>query len=862
MIIYKKGIWGHHVLFRMYGSAFPRAMPHACISAGIAATLSALFNTTEWGLFDNSYIIQMFFFIAGFMVVFRSNLSYNRYWEGRTQLQQMTSKLTDAITTSLNFDKTAVPKVGATQEQIEEHKWFCDTFVHLISLFHGVALATLRGDYNMENVVVHDSLARAPPDNIHMLTKIEVDSRDSEDSAQLITGARGSPTKAAAGAQFDGANGKTKGGYSDLDHAAKYGYNTNEQLPRPAKSSKHSRHWAGTKSIFDYFVLRTSAEHSQHIYRTMKLPIIGGLTQAEGVALGAFITSGDTCTAVPDLNLGIHGVMLDNGTYAPAPTERVHTVASWIHQTLIERIHAGGVRASPPVQSRIHHSLADALVAFEQCQKLADTPFPFPWAQAINITLLVFVFAAPIAVVGFTSHVYVATVLTFMAVVTHVMLNEVARDIEDPFLYDPNELPLPQMQYKLNERLLAVHHSRRPIAFTDVGDLTGPGHTVHMLEGTQSEAQLSPEQMVNNAAFDTGGEGGGGRASVDHKDRIAAATGSQAVSGKDDPASATPATHPPSRNSASIHNGPNFMARSRSPPQASSAYMMSTADGMTVPLPQPSSQRSQRSERPTPSDAGDLREYSTANAVPIALSHQAMRWRSHAAGMHHVGSPSQGSIPSRRGGHGLHRNSMSNASYCGSVGGSSTYTAGWVGAPPVQHTESICTADGRQSMDNSRPLASISQRGVRPAAATIALSPQVSADAPPPPPPAAAAAAAAKDLDSADVINGSKSISFGVTKLQQVSSHSGLHSMGAAPRNGPLERAQRAAPAPSGSNPPLPGSAAQLLKADVQPVSVQGNRSAGSTSRTHKGGPSEEKAAQYAAIHAAREQGGWKQSRY
>ena len=79
-------------------------------------------------------------------------------------------------------------------------------------------------------------------------------------------------------------------------------------------------------------------------------------------------------------------------------------------------------------------------------RKLTDTPFPFPWAQAINITLLVFVFAAPIAVVGFTQHIYVATVLTFMAVVTHVMLNEVARDIEDPFHYDPNELPLPQVR--------------------------------------------------------------------------------------------------------------------------------------------------------------------------------------------------------------------------------------------------------------------------------------------------------------------------------------------------------------------------------------------------------------------------------
>jgi hypothetical protein len=45
----------------------------------------------------------------------------------------------------------------------------------------------------------------------------------------------------------------------------------------------------------------------------MKLPVIGGMTQAEGVALGAFVTSGDQCRPVPDLNLGIHGVLLGNG---------------------------------------------------------------------------------------------------------------------------------------------------------------------------------------------------------------------------------------------------------------------------------------------------------------------------------------------------------------------------------------------------------------------------------------------------------------------------------------------------------------------------------------------------------------------
>lgn len=49
-----------------------------------------------------------------------------------------------------------------------------------------------------------------------------------------------------------------------------------------------------------------------------------------------------------------------------------------------------------------------------------------------------------------------------------------------------------QIQYKLNERLLAVSRSKRPLAFTDVGDLTGPGNTVHMPSATASSPQARP----------------------------------------------------------------------------------------------------------------------------------------------------------------------------------------------------------------------------------------------------------------------------------------------------------------------------------------------------------------------------------
>lgn len=103
---------------------------------------------------------------------------------------------------------------------------------------------------------VHDSLASAPPNNVHMLSRADIDTTETtdttdvpesgEDSARLITGAAGGPSDARS----------HKGGYSDLDNAAKYGYGTSAQLPRPAKHSKHSRNWAGSKNIIDYFVLR------------------------------------------------------------------------------------------------------------------------------------------------------------------------------------------------------------------------------------------------------------------------------------------------------------------------------------------------------------------------------------------------------------------------------------------------------------------------------------------------------------------------------------------------------------------------------------------------------------------------------
>jgi hypothetical protein len=66
----------------------------------------------------------------------------------------MTSKISDAACLTLTFDREAVPKEFPPDAAVKEHQWFRDTVIHLCSFLHAVALATLRTDYNMENLEV------------------------------------------------------------------------------------------------------------------------------------------------------------------------------------------------------------------------------------------------------------------------------------------------------------------------------------------------------------------------------------------------------------------------------------------------------------------------------------------------------------------------------------------------------------------------------------------------------------------------------------------------------------------------------------------------------------------------------------
>ncbi len=87
---------------------------------------------------------------------------------------------------------------------------------------------------------------------------------------------------------------------------------------------------------------------------------------------------------------------------------------------------------------------------------MADIPFPFPYSNAIILILMIYTLTVPLLMWIWVKSLWFGALLAFIATFTYWTLNEIARDLEDPFLYEPNDLPLVRRQFLFNERILAI----------------------------------------------------------------------------------------------------------------------------------------------------------------------------------------------------------------------------------------------------------------------------------------------------------------------------------------------------------------------------------------------------------------------
>merc|ERR1719161_577784 len=100
--------------------------------------------------------------------------------------------------------------------------------------------------------------------------------------------------------------------------------------------------------------------------------------------------------------------------------------------------------------------MSNATMNMNNADKIAKTPFPFPYAQMTTVLLLSHWILTPALMCSWTSHWFWAFVWTFTPVLSFWCIDLIAGEIEMPFGDDINDLPTHDLQRSMNETLLQL----------------------------------------------------------------------------------------------------------------------------------------------------------------------------------------------------------------------------------------------------------------------------------------------------------------------------------------------------------------------------------------------------------------------
>jgi len=140
--------------------------------------------------------------------------------------------------------------------------------------------------------------------------------------------------------------------------------------------------------------------------------------------------------------------------------DRVAIIAEWVFEDFNSM--ARYVDIPAPIVSRPYQELSQGLLGFSQACKMADFPFPSPFAQLLEWLLVAYTFFIPLFATVFTGSVALAPFLAFLATLTFWTLTSISRVLENPFADGPNQLPVIDMHERFVDMLRSVYHTRRP----------------------------------------------------------------------------------------------------------------------------------------------------------------------------------------------------------------------------------------------------------------------------------------------------------------------------------------------------------------------------------------------------------------
>jgi hypothetical protein len=135
---------------------------------------------------------------------------------------------------------------------------------------------------------------------------------------------------------------------------------------------------------------------------------------------------------------------------------KVELLFIWIQILISDAVAKKVIQPPPPMFAGAWSLLSKGLQSFNEALRISFIPFPFPYAQTVDVLLLLHWAMTPLISFSWVPLISWAGLLTFMQVFIVQALNAIACEIENPFGIDANDLDSDVLQDEMNGHLLLL----------------------------------------------------------------------------------------------------------------------------------------------------------------------------------------------------------------------------------------------------------------------------------------------------------------------------------------------------------------------------------------------------------------------
>eukprot|EP00746_Dinoflagellata_sp_MGD_P136039 gnl/MRDRNA2_/MRDRNA2_70029_c0_seq1.p1 gnl/MRDRNA2_/MRDRNA2_70029_c0~~gnl/MRDRNA2_/MRDRNA2_70029_c0_seq1.p1 ORF type:complete len:763 (-),score=98.42 gnl/MRDRNA2_/MRDRNA2_70029_c0_seq1:105-2219(-) len=122
--------------------------------------------------------------------------------------------------------------------------------------------------------------------------------------------------------------------------------------------------------------------------------------------------------------------------------DKMYLVSQFIMQSLVIADTEKIIDIAAPVLNRVYSMVEEGVSSYESAYKLAAVPYPYPLAQMMQVLMYAYMILIPIVIEKFTGVGVLTPFLSCLIVLCYWGLDRVARELENPFGEDANDLPL------------------------------------------------------------------------------------------------------------------------------------------------------------------------------------------------------------------------------------------------------------------------------------------------------------------------------------------------------------------------------------------------------------------------------------